>query len=150
MNETNDEIILEDVGDADNIAHRVGIIYAHFMKFVYLPANVMSNSWVNSIWTQGKDLYKRCNAPSEWKKAESLFYTEMKDKAFQEYQKDNDSSTSEIAFNMVLPDWNSISQFKKGSGPLMRDYILQFARRARRTDIENCIKGKDWVRFISK
>lgn len=145
MSETNDEIILENVGDADNIAHRVGIIYAHFMKFAYLPANIMSNSWVNTIWNQSQALFK-CKSISEWNKAEPLFYTKMKKRAFDEYNKDNDPSTAEAAFNIVLNKWTTINQFKNG-GPDTRDYIISFADRARRTDISNYIKSKDWTRF---
>lgn len=151
MNET-DEILLERVGDAENIANRIGVIYCHFVKFAYLPANAMSTNWVHTIWTQTRDLYHDCKSTTEWNNAEPLFYTKMKKRAYDEYKKDNDPDTFEAGFNIVLQDWTSISQFKREitGGPVIRDYILQFARRARRTDIENCIKGKDWVRFISK
>ena len=73
----------------------------------------------------------------------------MKKRAYDEYKKDNDESTFEDGFNLVVPRWYSIHQFRNASTE-MRDYIINWAERGRRTDISNYIKGKDWVRFTSK
>ena len=145
MNET-EEILLESVGDAQNIANRIGVIYCHFVKFAYLPPHLMSTDWVQSIWTQARELNNKCKSTTEWDKTEPLFYTKMKKRAYDEYKKDNDESTFEDGFNLVVPRWYSIHQFRNASTE-MRDYIINWAERGRRTDISNYIKSRDWVRF---
>lgn len=137
------DIILESVGDADNIIARISVLYAHMMKMAYNPA-AMKPGWVNTIWNQTKYLVKRCTSSSEWRKAESRF-NEVEENACNIYLEDHNYDALG-ALNKVKKNWSSVSQFRNNSSNI-RNYIAQLALNANNNEIHQYILNKDWVNF---